>query len=131
MSCWRKYSAKVLDNVDMDLLKKACDEMGVSFDPNIKHVENSYGENAAVDAALVKDGETLPLGFRFVREDGKTKLQLEGDFWRTGLREESFLGHLSQQYQKFNIMQQAEAQGWIFDRSEVVDGNVVLEAYQW
>lgn len=132
MSHWRRYSANVLDDVKMDLLTKACTDVGVTFDTKIKNVGNSYGEGAKVDAGLKQNGKNLPLGFIFKQEDGKTKLVLEGDFWGTGLNERTFIDQLSQSYQKHNIMGQAQAQGWFFDKNEVdKDGNVVLECYQW
>jgi hypothetical protein len=132
MSHWRKYSAQVLENVKEGLLHKACADLGVTFDTNIKQVGNSYGEGAKVDAGLQQNGRNLPLGFLFKTEGGKTKLTLEGDFWGTGLDEHSFIDRLSQSYQKHNIIEQATNQGWFFDVNNVdKDGNVVLEAYQW
>ena len=132
MSQWRKYNAQVLENVKMDTLEKACEDMGVRFDTNIKNVENTYGESAKVDAGLIKDDRVLPLGFIFKHEDGKIKLELEGDFWRTGLDERTFVDLLSRSYQKYNIIEQVTGQGWFIDRNEVdADGNVILEAVQW
>ena len=132
MSQWRKYNAQVLENVKMGTLEKACEDMGVRFDTNIKSVENTYGESAKVDAGLIKDGRVLPLGFIFKHEDGKIKLELEGDFWRTGLDEHTFIDLLSRSYQKYNIIEQVTSQGWFIDRNEIdADGNVILEAVQW
>lgn len=132
MSQWRKYNAQVLENVKMDTLQKACEDMGVSFDTSVKSVGNTYGESAKVDAGLFKDGQALPLGFIFKHEDGKVKLELEGDFWRTGLDERSFVDLLSRSYQKYNIIEQVTNQGWFIDRNEVdAEGNVILEAVQW
>ena len=121
-----------MDNVKKDLLVKACADMGVTFDETVKQVGNSYGERGLVDAGIQLNGKSIALGFIFKEEAGKTKLTLEGDFYGTGLNERTFVDLLSQSYQKHNIINQAEAQGWYFDKNEVdKDGNVVLEAYQW
>lgn len=132
MSHWRKYNASVLENVKMDMLEKAAAEMGIQIDHNVKQVRNSYGESGRVDAGIKMNGKVLPLGFIFKTENGKTTLQLEGDFWETGLNERTFLDQLSQSYQKHNIMAQAQQQGWFFDVNKTdAEGNIVLEAYQW
>lgn len=133
MSHWRKYSSNVLDDVKMDLLTKACNDVGVTYDTSIKHVGSTYGsEGANVDAGIKKDGRELQLGFIFKQEDGKTKLVLEGDFWGSGLNERNFVDNLAQHYKKHKIIQQAENQGWFFDKNETdKDGNIILEAYAY
>ena len=116
----------------MELLEKACADVGVEFDMKIKQVGNTYGEGAKVDAALKQNGKVLPMGFNFKKKNGKTTLELDGDFYGTGLNERDFIDRLSQSYQKHNVIKQVTAQGWYVDVNSMnTEGEVVLEAYQW
>lgn len=132
MSQWKSYSSNVLENVKKDLLAKACADINVSFDENIKKVGNSYGERGTVDAAIIYQGKAIAMGFKFQEVNGKTKLVLEGDFYATGLNEKVFMDNLAQAYQKHNVIQQVEEQGWNIDSTTVDEnGEILIGAYQW
>lgn len=132
MSCWRKYQCDVLKNVDKDLLKKACKEMGFELDESVKKVSNMYGK-ADVDCAFVKNGVTQSLGFVFDKHaDGKVGVTVSGDFWSTGFNELKFVDQLSQVYQKHNMVNALEASGYTIETVETnAQGEIEIEAYAW
>lgn len=130
ISHWKKFTTNVLKNVQEDLLVRACTDLGISYDRTINSIRNTWG-NERCDAGLIYNGKAIPLGFNFKVEDGKTKLELSGDFFATGLRESSFMDSLSQAYQKYNAQRQLEDQGWIIDSTIAVNSDIVIEAYQW
>lgn len=130
MSCWRKYTANILKNVDIDMLHKACQDMEFDFDESIKYVSSAWENRAiTVDAGLVKDGEPLTLGFKFRDKDGS--LTVEGDFWKTGLDERTFIGTLSQEYAKHSLTYQLEfGLGMTIESCQKNDnGQIIIEAY--
>jgi hypothetical protein len=135
MSCWRNFTCNVLKNVDKDIAKKAFAEMGLSLDEKVKSVATSYfggsESNAGnVDAAFVKNGKQIQLGVVWNGEEDK--LQIVGDFWNTGIDDRSFIGTLSQIYQKINIQTQLELNGYTIDSVETnAKGEVEIEAYAW
>lgn len=132
MSHWRKYQAEVLKDVDKDILKKALANMGLEMDESIKVVDNAYGSDK-VDAAIKKNGKVIPIGFQFQEgEDGNTRVDVTGDFHGTGLNENTFVDELSQEYQKENVIEQCESQGWVVDEVNVNEnGEIEIEAFQW
>lgn len=131
MSHWKKFETDTLSDVRKDLLVKALEEMGLGMNEEINHIFNTWG-NEKVDAALTKDGQPLSLGFNFKKEGGKTKLELTGDFFGTGLNEAAFLNQLAQYYQKHNALEQLELQGWYVENTGVnKNGDIVIEAYQY
>lgn len=132
MSHWKKFESDVLGDIRKDLLAKAVKELGVEMDENIKHIRNTWG-NETVHAGLVKGGNPIALGFNF-KPNGKGgfKLELSGDFFGTGLDERTFIDRLAQAYQKHNVIEKLEMQGWMIDMNEVNEnGEFVIEAYQW
>ena len=132
MSHWRTYKAEVLKDVDKDILKKALAEMGLEMDENIKVVDNAYG-SSRVDAGLKKNGEQISVGLNFNDNgDGTTQLEVNGDFHGTGLNERTFVDELSQTYQKHNVIEQCENNGWIVESVELNEnGEIEIEAFQW
>lgn len=51
-------------------------------------------------------------------------------FWMTGLKEKTFVDELSQQYQKFNVMQQLQQSGYIVENVEQnQQGEIEIGAY--
>ena len=131
MSHWKKFSSNVLEDVNKEILAKATADLGVGFDESITSIRNSWG-NEAVSAGLTRNGKAIALGFNFKQRNGKTALELSGDFFNTGLDERTFIDRLSQAYQKHKSIQALEQQGWIIDMTQTnAKGEVVLEAYQW
>lgn len=101
MSHWKTYQNNVLKNTDIKIFSKALDNLGLKIDTSIKEVANSYGKNT-VDLGLTKKGVPLSIGFKKVA-DGM--LELRGDFWRSGLNEQTFMDQVAQQYNKEYITQ--------------------------
>lgn len=133
MSCWRKC-ASVIQDTDLDILKEAAEKMGLGIDTNIKRVGTSYGaydtNSANVDGAFTKHGDKLQLGYVLKGTSGS--LEIVGDFWSTGLNNETFLGTLGQLYREIQIQQQAEMMGYTVDSVTTnAQGDTVIEVYAW
>ena len=130
MSCWRKYTADVMKNVNKEMLHDACRRMGFDFDESVKSVESVWEDRKEpVDAVFVKNGEQLSLGFCFNGDD-EGHLTVEGDFWRTGLNEQTFMGNLGQIYAAINLKFQLQTQFGMTVDVEQMDGeDLIIEAY--
>lgn len=116
MSHWRQFKQEVLKRVEKVHLEKALKDMGLGIDYSVKTVSNAYG-TAKVDCALTRDREVLPIGFNMTKVGDETySLQLQGDFWATGLREQTFMNELAQLYQKHKIVDTCLDQGWTLDQ---------------
>jgi hypothetical protein len=131
MSHWRKFESNVLTDTKEDLLGKALAEMGVELDTSIKSIRNTWG-NDSVDMGFRKDGRAISLGLRYVNTEAGKKVELTGDFYGTGLNEQGFIDKLAQVYQKHNIIEKLEEQGWQIDEIGTDEnGQVFIDAYQW
>lgn len=133
MSCWRKC-ASVIKDTDIDILKEAAKKMDLDINTSIKRVGTSYGaydtNSANVDGAFMKRGQTLQLGY--VLKGNSGNLEIVGDFWSTGLNNETFLGTLGQLYREIQIQQQAEMMGYTIDSVTTnAQGDTVIEVYAW
>lgn len=114
MSCYRRYTCDVLKNVKVDLLNKAMEALGVQLDWTVKSIKFRHGNDGdAVDASFADNCLGIVL-----KSDEENHLKVVGDFWMTGLKEKTFVDELSQQYQKFNVMQQLEQSGYIVENVE-------------
>ena len=131
MSCWRTYTCDVLKNVSRDVVVEALKGMGLGLNTNKHIVYGSYeNREADCDGVITRGIEELSMGVVF--DDGTGHLQLVGDFWATGLNSDTFQDELSQAYQKINIIQQAELNGWTVDEETVQqeeDGSISMEVY--
>lgn len=108
MSCWRKYTADVLKNIDKDFFKRACEEMGISINESMNKVSSSFERRSEfVDGVFVKDNKPLSLGFLY-NGDKDGHLIVKGDFWGTGIDERTFISQLSQLYVKHAALYQLE-----------------------
>lgn len=131
MSCWMKQSSAVLTDCKKDLLEKALNSLGFALDHNQKTVRNAWGSSDC-DAALVKQGRTMPLGIAYTEEDNKTKATLVGDFWGTGVNESNFINEMSVAYSKESIKQYCDENGYTIDVDQVDDnGEIVMQAWQY
>lgn len=131
MSCWRTYTCDVLKNVSREVVVEALKGMGLGLNTNKHIVYGSYeNREADCDGVITRGIEELSMGVVF--DDGTGHLQLVGDFWATGLNSDTFQDELSQAYQKINIIQQAELNGWTVDEETVQqeeDGSISMEVY--
>lgn len=105
MSHWKTFTNDALTNTKTDLLGKALKELGVDLDTSIKSISNTWG-NEQVDMGFKVNGEVVALGFKKVGD----KLELKGDFYRSGLREADFMDKVSQFYTKEDIINKINTQ---------------------
>ena len=129
MSHWVKYTNNAFENTDINLLEKAIRTMNYGINRQCKHIQNAWG-NENVDFALTDNKDRIiSLGFR---ADKNNTLELVGDFFATGLREDTFLNQLAQYYQKERITQALEDNRWSIDSIETNQNNeIVINAYQY
>lgn len=129
MSHWRSHESDVLKDINKGMLATACKEIGVEMDETIKSISNAYGKSK-VDAGIKFNGKAVSIGFLFKENNGKTELQLTGDFYATGLSESNFMDKLSQQYMKLHAVKSIEDDGtWLIDNITTdVNGDVVIVA---
>lgn len=129
MSQFVRVNCTVLDNVKPRTLRKAIQmipNLNLDLDPKVKRLRNTYGKDE-VDCGLTKNGKSLSLGFKFITEREKTKLNIRGDFWMTGLEEKSFKNMVCQRYQIEEVTQQQKATGGrLVARNVESDGTVVM-----
>lgn len=132
MSVWVKSKAKVLENVDKKILAKACEKMGFTMDETIKNIHNSYGEDS-VDAGLRLENKIQDIGFSFERQDGKTELNVKGDFYFVkGYNEKNFIDKLSNEYQKINVVEKAQINGYsVESQRELQNGDTEIMLYAY
>ena len=80
----------------------------------------------------IEGNQQLPIGLSFSNENGARRAELRGDFFLTGLKEKSFMDNIAQHYQKHNVVEQLENQGWSIDSVAADENNeIVIDAYQW
>lgn len=132
MSVWKKIESKILEsNVDRGLLDEALKEFNVTLDHSVKTIENYYGDDK-VDAAFRLNGKLVSLGINFTENGG---VELVGDTYGTGLGrdggQETLMNKIAQTYQKHNIKNVLDKNGWIIDNEVVNNGKIEIEVYQF
>ncbi len=135
MSCWKKYTCNALTNVDQEIVKQALIELGYGLDENTKHVATSYfggaeSNYATCDAALKQDGQVIQVGITYANKNGE--LEVQGDFWDTGIDHKSLIEQLTDRYLKLFTQNQCILNGYTIENETVLaDGTVEYEAYAW
>lgn len=134
MSVWKKIESKVLAaGVDMNLFEKSLkEELGVTLDFNTTRIRNTWGSEE-VDCAIVVDGRVRALGFRFSEENG---VELVGDTYGSGIagdnKQEALMDKIAKFYQKHNIKNKLEANGWVIENIEMDENEeIIIDTYQW
>lgn len=129
MSHWVKYENEVFENTDMRILSKAVRNLGYKLDIKCKRIQNSWGESA-VDAAITSDDRKLNLGFK--KNNATNILELVGDFFGSGLDEETFLDKIAQQYQSERIQETLLNNNWNIENIETNSNNeIVINAFEY
>lgn len=118
MSHLTTYQSNNLINCKKALLKKAVADLGMEVDFEIKLIKNTW-ITESVDAGLIKDGQPIAVGFKFIKEGKNTRLELAGDFWGTGIEEKSLINKLAQAYKKHDVIYQCKQQGWTVDKENI------------
>ena len=136
MSHLSSYKNNSLKNTDDSLLRQTLEEIGLQIDFDKKKIKtDSWSwKEADVDAVLMQNGKDLPIGLKFNRsENGDKEVEIIGDFYGTGLRQEQLTNQLAQYYQKNHIISKCEEQGWYVDQNSIreVDGEIVFQAERW
>lgn len=134
MSVWKKIESEVLaKDVKRDLFERALNEdLGVTLDYKTNNIRNTWGSET-VDCAIVNNGRVTALGFRFSDNGG---VELVGDIFGSGLggdgKQESLMNKIAQFYQKHNLKQNLELNGWIVEDIKINDKKEIeINAYQW
>lgn len=134
MSHLTTYKSEVLTNCNKFLLRKAVQDIGLDIDYNIKTIANTW-INANVDAGFLKDGQPISIGVKFVKDKANTKLEVEGDFFGTGVNQESFINKLAQAYKKQDVIYQCKEQGWTIENDDIcIDSNtneIIIKASRY
>lgn len=129
MSHWVKYENEVFENTDMRILSKAVRNLGYKLDTKCKHIQNSWGESAA-DAAITSDNRQLNLGFK--KNNITNILELVGDFFGSGIDEETFLDKIAQQYQSERIQEVLLNNNWNIENIQTNSNNeIVINAFEY
>ena len=131
MSHLTTYNSEVLVNCKKSTLSKAVADLGLEVDHNIKMIKNTWITDK-VDAGLLKDGKQVAVGFKYIKEGSKKKLEIAGDFFGTGIDERGFVDKLSQAYKKHDVIRQCKEQGWNISKKDITidssTGEIVINA---
>lgn len=133
MSVWKSVKNTTMEqNVDMEMLEKALETMGVSLDYTVNSISNSWGHETCT-AAFVKDGRVLSLG---VNVDNNGGISLVGDTWGTGLggdgKQDALMNKIAQQYNSELYQDRLVGMGYDIDSVEVNEkGEIVISAVQF
>ena len=133
MSVWKSVKNTTMEqNVDMEMLEKALETMGVSLDYTVNSISNSWGHETCT-AAFVKDGRVLSLG---VNVDNNGGISLVGDTWGTGLggdgKQDALMNKIAQQYNSELYQDRLVGMGYDIDSVEVNEkGEIVISAIQF
>lgn len=130
MSQFVRVNCTVLEDVKPRVLRRAIrniEGQHLDLDPSVKSISSSYGKESDVDCVVTKNGTPLTLGFKFLKENEKTKLNIRGDFWRTGYEQKSFQNMICQHYQVEAVSQQQQLSGGqLLTRTTEADGTIVM-----
>ena len=133
MSVWKSVKNTTMEqNVDMEMLEKALENMGVELDYTVNSISNTWGHETCT-AAFVKDGRVLSLG---VNVDNNGGISLVGDTWGTGLggdgKQDALMNKIAQQYNAELYQDRLVGMGYDIDSVEVNEkGEIVISAVQF
>lgn len=133
MSVWKSVKNTTMEqNVDMEMLEKALENMGVELDYTVNSISNTWGHETCT-AAFVKDGKVLSLG---VNVDENGGISLVGDTWGTGLggdgKQDQLMNTIAQQYNAELYQDRLVGMGYDIDSVEVNEkGEIVISAVQF
>jgi hypothetical protein len=126
MSHFQSYVCKV-DNVDY--VKKALKEMGLSYKENVSIVDWAK-QVRKVQLAVVQDGKLLPLGF----SNEEKELKLYADWYLTSFSEKSFTEQVAQLHDKHRVLDLCQQNNWFVNEEDITvseKGELEIFATQW
>lgn len=135
MSHLTTYSNNSLVNTDRARLNESLRELGITLDYDNRTIKNQWIEET-VDAAFIYDGKRIAVGINFKTDaEGKETIEVAGDFWGTGLKQEELTNRLAQIYQKNNVIAKCQDQRWFIDNAENIkeneNGEIEILAYRY
>ncbi|MGL5507783.1 MAG: DUF1257 domain-containing protein [Paraclostridium sp.] len=131
MSVWKRLESRILEsNIDRGMLELALKDLEIGLDNNVKTIKNSYGTDS-VDAGFIYKDRNISMGISYNKKGG---VELVGDIWGTGLgrdgKQDALLNKIAQAYQKRNVLQALDMNGWTVESTNIVNGKVEIEVYQ-
>ena len=134
MSVWKSVKNNTMEKaVDMEMLERGLEAMGVSLDYTVNSISNSWGHEECT-AAFVKDGKVLSLG---IQQDENGGITLVGDTWGTGLggdgKQDALMNRIAQNYNSELYQDRLVDMGYDIDSVEVdkETGEIVITAVQF
>lgn len=133
MSVWKEVKNSTMERaVDMDMLERALETMGVSLDHTVNSITNTWGHETCT-AAFVKDGKVLSLG---INVDNNGGISLVGDTWGTGLggdgKQDALMNRIAQLYNSELYQDRLSNMGFDIDSVDVNEkGEIVINAIQF
>lgn len=148
MSQFVSLKIDVLDDVNPSVFRKSFEEFSAQNDTDeIKYtlrtrnkderivIDAPYARKTArvdndVDAVIVKNGSDTTIGFKFIKNsNGKNyRVEVRGDFWRTGFKEKDFCNQIARNYMITKITNDAKINGKrIISRNVNANGDVVIQ----
>lgn len=134
MSHLTTFSNNSLINTNKETLGKSLAELGIVLDYENRTIKNTW-INEQVDAAIVYEGKRIAVGLNFTTNAaGKEEVIVAGDFYGTGLNQETLTNQIAQVYQKNDIINKCKAQRWYVDEKNVTTneaGEFVIQAHRF
>ena len=131
MSVWKSVKNNTMEKaVDMEMLERGLETMGVSLDYTVNSISNNWGHQTCT-AAFVKDGKVLSLG---VQQDANGGITLVGDTWGTGLggdgKQDALMDRIAQNYNSELYQDRLAFMGFSIDDVSVdkETGEIVITA---
>lgn len=120
MSHFVTYHVEALKNPNMEIFKESLKEMGFSIVEK-KEVGSAFG-STKVDYGLMQGSRALSIGFAHTKKG----LELRGDFWGTGIDDNTFLDDVSQIYVKNTIVEKLESTAnYTIENTEVLENGEI------
>lgn len=119
MSHLTTFSNNSLTNTNKETLSKSLAELGILLDYEDRTIKNTW-INEQVDAAIIYKNKRIAVGLNFVvNAEGKEEVIVAGDFYGTGLNQETLTNQIAQVYQKNDIVNKCRSQRWHVDESSI------------
>lgn len=128
MSHFQVYKCNVSN---VDFVKKSLAELGLGYKENVV-MTDYYSGNRNAELVLMKGNKQLPIGW--VRNTESGALELQADWFMTGLREKEFTQSIGQLHSKYQVLETCEQNGWSIDPSEITlgeNGSIEILATQY
>lgn len=116
MSHFQVYDCNVSN---VDYVKRALAELNLGFNEHVT-MKDYFNQTRQAELVITKDGKQLPIGWLRNKETGA--LELQADWFATGLREKEFTNSIGQLHAKYQVLDTCEENGWYVDPQEITMG---------